>query len=144
MLLTTITLAKELAQGYQPLILAEITFQDSSVLRVSTHDLRLATTGVQWNGNDYLPRIIDKSLSSTQALSSLGIDTIPTITLKLADADKTIWQNYEATQGRGFRGTDIVLRFLYYDVVGQTFSTDDIVKFQGIGEGASCDDDTIT
>jgi hypothetical protein len=77
MSLTTISIAKELSQGYQPIILAEIEFQDGSYLRVSTHDFRLATTGVQWNGNDYLPRIINKSFSSTQALP--GTSALPLV-----------------------------------------------------------------
>src|SRR5712692_9715406 len=100
--LTNIIAAKESGVTYQPLMLAELTFNDGSVLRLSTHDLRQASTGVQWNGHDYLPRILNSESAATQALSSLGIDTIPYITLKLADADRTLWQSYEKL--KGFKG----------------------------------------
>src|ERR1700722_14266909 len=142
--LTNIQTAKELSIAYAPLLLCEITFNDNSVLRVSSHDFQASTTGVQWNGNDYLPRLMNNTLSTAQGLSSLGVDIIPQIELKFADADKTLWINYESQQGRGFRGASIVLRFLFYDVVGQTFSSDSVVKFVGICESPSNDDETLS
>ena len=140
--LTNIINAKEAGQTFQPLLLAEITFADGSVLRLSTHDLRQATTGVQWNHNDYLPRILNSDSAATQALSSLGIDTIPYITLKLADADRTLWQSYE--QRKGFKGASVVFRFVFFDVVNKTFSSDSVIKFVGICESPSNDDDSLT
>jgi len=123
-------------------MLVEIYCNDGSVLRLSTDDLRASTTGIQWDGNDYIPRLLDAGTAAIQAMSSLGVDVIPTLTLKIADSDRTIWENYE--KAKGLTGSLVIVRFVFYDIVNQVFSSDSIVKFIGIAEAPSNDDTTLT
>jgi len=140
--LINISTYKEQSQTAQPLMLVEINFSDGSVLRLSSHDLRNSTTGIQYNGFDYMPRIVNSDTAATQALSSLGADVIPSITLKLADPDRTLWQQYEKT--KGFTGALCVCRFVFFDVVANQFSSDSRIPFVGICEAPSNDDETLT
>src|SRR4051812_22248122 len=99
----TIITLKEQSQTWQPLLLAEITLSDGTELFLSTHDFEDFTSGVQYNGNNYQPRILNSDIAATQALSDLGIDGIPTVSLKLADSDRELWDTYEI-HGAGFKG----------------------------------------
>src|ERR1035438_7244227 len=86
MALTSVASSKEQSPlGYQPLCLATFTFQDGSKLYLSTTPLSAAEGGYVYNGNSYLARIISYNIGATQSRSELGVDRIPTITLKLAD-----------------------------------------------------------
>src|SRR5689334_18043510 len=111
--ITNIIEAKEQSQTYLPLLLAEITLTDDTVLYLSTHDFQDSTT-VQYEGNNYQPRILNQDIAATQALSDLGIDAPPVVTLKLADSDRELWDTYEI-HGPGFKGAAVVLRFVFCD-----------------------------
>jgi hypothetical protein len=138
----TINSAKEQAATYQPLLLAEITFADASVLRLCTHDLRTATTGLQYQSHDWLPRIQNQQLAATQALSSDGIDGVPTVTLKLADADRALWNGYELANG--IKGSRLDLIFVFLDLATNTFSTDERIIFSGLCDAPNMDEETMS
>jgi hypothetical protein len=142
MALTTVLASKDLSLAYQPLLLASVTFADGTVLRLATHDLRSSTTGVQYGGFDWLPQILNQELAAKQALSSQGHDGIPTVSLKIADADRFLWRTYE--QPKGFKGSELVLTFVFMDLATNTFSTDSIVVFRGTCDPANVDEDTMT
>lgn len=140
--ITDIITAKELNRAFSPILLAEITFADATVLRMCTRDFRTATTGVQYGGHDYLPQILNQEAAAIQILQSDGIDGIPSVTLSLADADRFIWTNYELT--KGFKGATLVLRFVFVDFNTATFSSDSMVKFTGLCDPPNVDEDTMT
>ncbi len=144
MALTTINAAKEAGVTYQPLLLAEFTFADGGVLRLSTHPLNVAEGGVQYGGNDYLGRISEQTIQQVQALSESGVDLIPSITLSIADPASYIYSNWETAAGRGFRGASLTLRLVFYDAVGGTFSSDSRIPFVGICEKPASDAAKLT
>lgn len=122
MALTTVFASKGAAEGYQPLLLADITFPDGTVLRLATFPLNLAEGSIQYGGVDYLGRLEKQDIDAIQALSAQGIDVIPSIRLHIADADSYIWTNYENT--KGFRGAGVSLKLVLFDAVARTFSSD--------------------
>src|ERR1700744_3353693 len=94
-----INTAKELVQGFQPLLLAQLTWADGTTLYFSTHNLSSVTGGFPYSGNNYMPRILDEQITAVQALSEQGISLTPTVTLKLADADSFLYNNVENVRG---------------------------------------------
>lgn len=128
--LTTIRLAKEAEQTYQPLMLVAVTFEDGSVLRLCTHGLRTADGGFQYGGQDWFPRIMNQDLSATQLMSDSGIDGSPSANLQLADPDKFLWNNWFLDKPT--KGATAVVTFVFWDVGTSTFSSDSKVVFSGL------------
>lgn len=129
--LTTIAVAKEQKITYQPLLLVQIQMPNGGpVLRLSTENLAVTTGGHQYNGFDWIPRISNQEIGAISALSDNGIVQSPQIQLKLADADKFLWNEYETIYG--FKGAQLTLLFVFWDPDTATFSTDSVIKFVGI------------
>lgn len=133
----TINTAKELARGYQPLLLAEFTLTSGTVLRLSTHPLRVSDGGVQYGGYDYLPRILAHNVEAFAMIADDGVSVPPAASLELNDADHYLWTNYELATG--FRGARLTLRFVYYNVVAGEFSSNSTAPFNGICSAATYD-----
>jgi len=142
MALTSINNSKDLAQAYQPLLLAVVTFSDGSVLRLATHPLNTAEGGFQYGGQDYVGRIIDYDIGAFQGYDTSGIDVIPKVSMVVADADKAIKINYE--DAKGFAGARLDLTFVLWDANTSTYSSDNILKFRGICDAAETDFETLT
>lgn len=142
MSLSTINAAKDSALSYQPLVVATVTLHEGTVLRFSTHPLNAAEGGYQYASNDYAGRILDMQLGAIQGFDAGGIDIVPRVSLKLADADKELLINYE--QVIGFRGAVLDLDFILWDVGTSTFSSDSIRKFSGICDQPQADASTLT
>ena len=71
-----INVVKEQSQAFQPLMLAEFAMPDgSTVLRLATQDL--TPSGFQYNGNSYLPRILNQDMAAFQLLSQQGVSVPP-------------------------------------------------------------------
>jgi hypothetical protein len=132
--------AKELAQTFQPLLLAKVTFADGAVLRLATHGLRTADGSFPYGGHDYLPRILNQDVAALQALSEGGIDVTPSVTLALNDADKFLWTNYEIP--KGFAGAEVELTFVQWNVGANDFSSNEITRFLGRIRSAPSRDET--
>lgn len=131
MSLTTITAAKELEESYQQILLVTISFADGTISRYATHPLNVAEGGVQYNGHDYLGRVMQQDLKAVQAMDSLGLDRIPQAAIHLADADAFIWQSDEINTSRGHKGATMSLDLIDYDIDAGTFSSDSDNKFSG-------------
>jgi hypothetical protein len=144
--------AKELAQTYQSLLLVEISVVNGPTLYLSTHPLSHTYWGTpsagsyEYNGHEWIPRIVSQNIAATQAMSDLGVDTPPTLQLVLADPDAVLYQ-YE--QDYGFKGATVRIYSVMWDA-GDTatgsFSSDSPapVKFVGICAAAAFDDRTLT
>jgi len=89
--LVTINGAKEERITFQPLLLAEITWQDGFVRRMSTENLAASTGGNQYQGQDWIPRIKNQNLGALQSTTDNGVVQIPQVTLTLLDADVFLW-----------------------------------------------------
>lgn len=141
MSLGSIISLKALQNGVQPLLVASIVFKDSitspTILLLSTHELNATAGGNQpsgisgfpYNGSNFLGRIQNQEVAATQALSALGIDITPTVTLDIIDADKTIWNTYE--KAIGFKGATLTLYFIFWDAYTANYSSDYRTIFTG-------------
>lgn len=140
--LTNITTAKELSIAYQPLLLAQIVWPDGTTLRLASENLSSTTGGNQYNGFDWEPRMSSQSIGAISSLSDNGIVQSPQIQLKLADADKFLWNEFEIV--KGFKGAVLTLFFVFWDADTDTFSSDSRIKFIGICDAPSLDTQYLT
>lgn len=131
----TIDDAKALAAGYMWILLVKFTFTNGDILYVSTHD-------VTYGGQAYLGILAEQDLEKVQAMSESGVDIPPSMTFHFADANSYAYLNYERGAGRGFRGAKVEARLAFYDVLGNAFSTDSIVRFVGVCDPATPIDET--
>jgi hypothetical protein len=134
--------AKELAQGYQPLLLAEFTLQSGPKLRVASHPLNVTEGGFQYAGVDWLARVMSYDITATQALSESGIDYTPSVTINMADTNRDILTNFE--QAVGMKGAVVKLTFIFWNVGTNQFSTDSMVRFMGVCGSPQVDNDSIS
>jgi hypothetical protein len=128
----TILEAKDRVLAPVPLLLVTISWKSGQVLRLCGNK---EAGDVTYGGQTYLARILNDSIAAQQILSEQGIDHAPSMSLKLADADKWIWTNHE--QARGFKGARVVAQFVFFDAIDGEYSTDAYTKFVG-----SCDPPT--
>jgi len=133
MSLTTINLAKETGQSYQPLFLFDFILNDGTSLSVCTH-------AVTYSGTTYHPRVLTQTIDTIQALSPQGIDIPPSISLTLADSDKQMWAIDDSV---GFVGARVEVTFGFYDVDAGTWS-ETIVPFIGRCDLPAIADDSLT
>lgn len=144
--------AKESTEIYQPLLLVELTLRDGSIKRYSTHPLSATYGGAptagsyEYGGNPWLPRVLNKDIGETQAMSDLGVEITPQVSVILADPDKDIFAVELST---GFKGADMRLYAVMWDA-GDTatgsFSSNSPapVKFIGKCSAPKVDEKTIT
>lgn len=118
--------AKELALGYQSLLLATFQFTDGTYLRLSTKPLNVSEGGYQYGGADYLGRLLDENIQAIQSRSEQGIDRIPQVSLKIADPDATIWNGYEQDAYKGFKGATLTLTFTFWEADTGNFASDSL------------------
>ena len=142
--LTTIAIAKELEQAYEPLHLVELTFADGSVLRLASENLDASNSGVAWNGNSYLPRLKQQTLDQISSVSNNGIVQSPTVTLTILDTAHDLLSAWEWGNNRGFKGAQMKIYFVYADLEAGTFSSDDRVVFVGRCNAPQFDPKSIT
>ncbi|TAL08398.1 MAG: DUF2163 domain-containing protein [Nitrospirae bacterium] len=120
-----------------PLLLVTVTWKSGQVLRLCSHK-----TGVNYGGHAYEARILNGNVAAQQILGEQGIDFAPSVTLKLADADKWVWTNHE--KARGFKGAKLVAFFVFFDAIAGEYSTDSYTKFVGTCDAPSFDETTLT
>lgn len=132
MAISTIDAGKELPVAYRPVVLCEFTFLDSSTLFVCTHNGDGANGGYAYNGANYLPMVDDQAIDRLAQLSEMGIDRVPSITVKLADPSGTLLASYERGAGKGFKGATVLMRLVLFDPETGSYSSDYIVPFVGI------------
>ncbi len=128
--LTNITIAKEQSVTFQPLLLAEITFSDGSILRLAPENIDATLGGPMYHGHDWKPRIAQQTVAAVQSETDNGILQSPQASFTLVDSDKYLWTEWEVT--KGFKGAKIVLKFVFWDPDTNTFSDDEMIRFVGI------------
>ncbi len=138
--LTTINVAKELEQTFQPILFAEISLVDGSVLRLADENFVITDGGPQFLGFDWLPRLKAQNLAAIQSLSDNGIVQSPRLDLTIADADKFILTNWEIPDGMGLKGAVLRVLFALWDADTDNFSQDYAVKFIGICDPPNWDE----
>src|SRR5689334_13837040 len=102
----TIFELKEQALTDTPLLLFECTLADERVERWCTHKVSV-------NGADYSARVMQHNVFELQAASEMGIDSVPRITVSLANADSHF---SEIERSIGMKGAKLTVSFLFYDL----------------------------
>jgi len=117
----TIDQLKEEQTPPTPLFLFECTLQNGSVERWGTH-------AVTFDGNNYDARLLKHNLFE---LAAAPEDTKISVTLANADSRFS-----EIERETGFRGAQVVARFLFYDLTAQAASSEARIVFRGIANAA--------
>lgn len=142
--LTTIGIAKDLRLTYQPLILVELAMVDGSFRRFSPENNDITEGGHQFQGHDWLPRIMEETLGALQSVSDQGIIQWPQVSLKLSDGDKALWLQDETDAGPGYKGAIMRMLLVFWDADTSTFSSDYMVKFVGRCNAPQGDENSLT
>ena len=140
MAVSGINVEKEKAVSAAPVLLADITFY-GGVTRY------YASQAVTFGGNTYVARVANQEIAAAQAMGESGIDVPATVNLRLADPDYWVWNNDE--MGAGFRGSEVLLRLVFFEPTTGEVSSDARVVFRGVcrepgGRHASHDGQYLT
>lgn len=117
----TILTGKEGASPKKPLFLVTITAPDGDVTRLTTA-ASYGAANLVFSGHTYLAKILNNDIQAIVAMSPQGYDGITGFTLTLADGDGGLWNNHCITHG--WRGSNVVLTIILWDMVANAFSTD--------------------
>lgn len=118
----TISSLKEQAVTDTPLILFDCVLSNGSTEHWCTH-------AVTVNSTSYAARVLQHSSFDIQTASDQGVDGSPKISVTLANADSHFSEIERAT---GWKGAQLTVSFLFYDLRNNAPLTDSSVVFQGI------------
>ncbi len=118
----TISSLKEQAVTDTPLILFDCLLSNGAVEHWCTH-------AVTVNNISYAARVLLHSSFDIQTASDQGTDGSPKISVTLANADSHFSEIERAT---GWKGAQLTVSFLFYDLRNDVPRTDTAVVFQGI------------
>ncbi len=122
----TIDQLKEQETPPTPLFLFDCAWNSGAVERWSTHEVTV-------NGAVYSGRLLRHNLFSLQASSEDGLDGAQKIALTLSNADSRYSQIERAT---GFKGAQVTVRFVFYDLTADVAASEVRVVFQGVANPA--------
>jgi hypothetical protein len=121
---TSVHQLKEVECPGTPLFLFECTLGDGSVQRLSTH-------AVSWNGNSYSARVLDHNAFEFRNGIDDAVGSAASLRILLADADAVM---SEVDRTAGWKGADVAVTFLFFDLTTSTPASDGIVVFRGIAD----------
>lgn len=104
------------------LFLFDCTLADGTVQRWSTH-------GVTVNGNHYSARLMRHNLFNLQSSANEGLDALAQVAITLANADSYF---SEIERNVGWKGAQVTVQFLFYDLAGDAPASDTLVIFRGV------------
>jgi len=118
----TISELKELAVTDTPIMVFDCTLSSGAMEHWSTHVVTIGST-------TYDARVLQHSAFDIQTASDQGVDGSPKISLVLANADSHFSEVERAT---GWKGANLTVGFLFYDLRNDVPLTEMTVIFQGI------------
>ena len=118
----TIYQVKEQTVTDAPLFLFDCQLGDGSNEHWSTSGVTVGTTL-------YAARVIRHNFLDIQAASEQGIDSVPRLSLDLANADSHF---SEIERNTGFKGAKITVSFLFFDLRNKIPASSAVVLFQGL------------
>jgi hypothetical protein len=119
----TIDVLKEQEAPPTPLFLFDCVLSSAVTERWATH-------AVTYSGNAYPARLITHNLNQLRASPDSGLDGGSQVTVTLANADSYFSQIERET---GFKGAQVTITFLFYDLIGNAAASEARVMFIGIG-----------
>ncbi|MGA3240926.1 MAG: phage tail protein [Bryobacteraceae bacterium] len=118
----TISSLKAQAVTDTPLIVFDCALSNGDTEHWCTHAITIG-------GTAYAARVLQQSSFDIQTASDQGVDGSPTISVTLANADSHFSEIQQAT---GWKGGQLTVSFLFYDLRNNVPLTDTTVVFQGI------------
>jgi hypothetical protein len=120
--MSTIDQLKEQTTPPTPLFLFDCVLPSGAVEHWSTH-------AVNVGGNEYLARLLQHNLFTLQVSAEDGLDGAQQISVTLANADS----HYSQLEREiGFKGSQVTIQVLFYDLVGNTPASETRVLFLGM------------
>ena len=105
-----------------PLFLFDCMWPSGDAQHLSTH-------AVSWNGNTYSARVLDHNAFEFQNGTDDVAGSSATLRVLLADADALM---SEVDQTVGWKGAQVLVTFLFFDLTAGAATSDSIVVFRGI------------
>ena len=118
----TIFSLKEQSIPDSPLILFDCTLADGTVEHWSTQAITV-------NQTRYVGRVIRHNLFEIQTAANQGVDSIPKISVELANADSHF---SELEHNTGFKGAKLLVQVAFFDLKRGLITSESAVLFQGI------------
>ena len=120
--MSTIDLLKEQTTPPTPLFLFDCVLPSGATEHWSTH-------AVSVGGNAYLARLLQHNLFALQSSAEDGLDSAQKISVTLANADSHYSQLEREV---GFKGSQVTVQLLFYDLVANTAASETRVIFKGL------------
>src|ERR1700685_4634275 len=114
--------AKEQLNADTPLFFFDCTLADGSVRHWSSRT-------ITWNGTLYEGRVTRQSVVEAQLASDTQVGGPPKLTFELANADSEL---SEIEQQTGFKGAQLTVQSVFFDLATGMASTDSAVVFRGL------------
>ncbi len=114
--------AKEQLNADTPLFFFDCTLADGSVRHWSSRT-------ITWNGTPYEGRVIRQNVFEAQLASDTQVAGPPKLTFELANADSEL---SEIEQQTGFKGAQLVVQSVFFDLVVGGPTSDSAVVFRGL------------
>jgi hypothetical protein len=119
---TTINVLKELEVPGTPLFVFDCTLPTGDVQHWSTHNVTV-------NGLQYLSRVLKHNIFDLNSSPEAATDGVSIVSLTLANADSFL---SSIERNIGWKGSDLVATFLFFDLTNQVAASESQVVFRGI------------
>src|SRR3984957_7064214 len=120
--MATINVLKELEVPGTPLFLFDCTLSTGDVQHWSTHNVTV-------NGQVYLSRVLKHNIFDLNSSPEAATDGVSTVSITLANADSFL---SSIERNIGWKGSALVVTFLFFDLTNQVAASDSQVSFRGI------------
>ncbi len=114
--------AKEQLNADTPLLFFDCTLADGTVRHWCSRT-------ITWNGTPYEGRVVRHNLFEAQLASDTQVGGAPKLTFELANADSEL---SEIEQQTGFKGSQLTVQSVFFDLVAGAATTDSAVVFRGL------------
>ena len=115
-------IAKEQLSADTPLFLFDCMLSDGTVQHWSSRSL-------SWSGMSYEPRLVRHNLFEAQLASDVQVGGTPKLSFEVANADSHL---SEIERQTGFKGAQLTVRSIFFDVIAGVATSDPTVVFQGL------------
>ncbi len=120
--MTPINVLKELEVPGTPLLLFDCTLPTGDAQHWSTHNVTV-------NGQQYLSRVLKHNLFDLNSSPEAATDGVSIVSITLANADSFL---SSIERNIGWKGSGLVVTFLFFDLIHQVVASDSQVVFRGI------------
>src|ERR1700735_2842846 len=122
--MTPINVLKELEVPGTPLFLFDCTLPSGDIEHWSTHNVTV-------NAQQYLSRVLKHNLFDLNSSPEAATDGVSQVSITLANADSLL---SSIERNIGWKGSNLVVTFLFFDLTNQVAASDSQVVFRGLAK----------